>query len=348
MLTPIQPVLAVTVANGAASSAAVVSPVNFSEAIDQFHLASTEDERHRLLQILSGLAREKMEERKAGFSNGLHIRHGIVIRLKMAGFGFKTIGSVLGVSGQRAHQIFGKVRPHLHPKTFCRMRPKEGARPDIERRQTVVAVFFEELNARPLPAGVIVRTAKRVWMSYGVARRFLKRGGIHTTAEIARRRFDFILAVAATIEEPFHSTREKLQVEKTTLIRYRKMVREGRHLQGPIELVESPEAQQWWDIRLPGISEGTPVGKGRVNLLVRNETVRKDLDLFDRAMEEARKRMRFWHPDAQRNWGNPKALRHFQNTNTQWQKLRAAKERYRVKEREWRRKLGLPLFVDLE
>jgi len=269
-------------------------------------------------------------------------KHGDVIRFRLQGFTFEQIAGLLGINSSAARQRFVRAKEYLHEKTLARIELANKRKRNSYERET--ERFFIELNKNPIPGGALTRTAIAFGLPITTLRRGLVAAGVNVRGEFQRKELEFALKVAATMDEPIKVVQEKLGgVIERTIYYYRKRVREKKHLQGALELVENPEAQQWWEIKMPLVLEENGVGTTSINLTVRNETVQKDLALFDATIQEAKAEMIRWHPDREQNWDNPNAAVSFRKANERYKKLKRAKKEYMENERKFREKYVLPL-----
>ncbi len=271
------------------------------------------------------------------------------VALRLGGKTLRQIGDELALSRDKVHQILKKAADTM-PKEDAKRLAVGGTRirPSrvtyIPTRQKAVRVFFEEINRFPNPYGTMQRARQRSGLEK--ITRHLTLAGINWKGEIQRRRLALALKVANTMHSPREQASTQLQIEKSTLGRYRQMVREGRHLTGALELVSSPEAGEWWDLKMPEISEGDPHGGGRINLKMRNNAVQSDLKTFKDAIELAKQEMGKYHPDKQST--EAKAGQLFKRAYKTRNALRKALARYKQRELQFRTRYGLPVLKILK
>lgn len=274
---------------------------------------------------------------------GLTPRHQRVVELRLQGKDYRQIAKEVGeIRHSAAQGLLQRALRFLDEPTRRQLTERRmGPRPDQKKRERVVKIFFRELERGPTPHGVLRRAARYARMNYFTYSSLLRRVGVHVRGEIQRRRLDFALKVAATMEQPFEKTRKDLGVSHGTLAHFRRLVRGGRHVRGAIELVKHPKAEQWWELDSSFFS-------GRVNLSVRNRSVSGDLQLFDDSIAEARRLMGRWHPDKPANQQNPIAPQHFRAASERYSELLESRGRYVVKEIAFRRRFGLPMHMALQ
>ncbi len=211
--------------------------------------------------------------------------HGDIIRLRLQGKNYAEIAQELGYkSNQNVRTKFMGLLKYLHPNTVKRLHVGERFPENAILRQRIVEEFQRQLK-KHLTRGAINATARVFGKNRKNIKHHLGMAGINSTGEIQRQRFNFMLRVAETMHLSHRIALERLGItSKSLLNKYRKRVQAGEHLPGPLELVEKPEAQQWWDMQMPAIREEGE-GRARINLTVRNETVQKDLKFFDAAIK---------------------------------------------------------------
>ncbi len=268
--------------------------------------------------------------------------HGAIIRLRLQGKNYPEIASELGYNHSNTVRVkLMTALKFLHPKTLERLHIGERSPTNITRRQRIVEEFFKQIYKRST-RGAINATGRALGEDRKLVKHHLRMAGINSTGEIQRQRFGFLLKVAGTMHLPARIAQQQLGVKQNTLSRYRKRVEAGEHLHGPLELVESPEAQQWWDMKMPEVRE-EGAGSARINLAVRNETVEKDLKLIEHSRKAAREEARRHHPDIPGNASDAKARANFEASMKLMTRLKKASERYKAKEVEFREKYGLPV-----
>ncbi len=178
-------------------------------------------------------------------------KHGDIIRLRLQGKNYTEIAQVLGYkSSQVVRNKFLALLKYLHPRTVERLHVGEKIPANVSLRQRIVEEFYRQLN-RHLTRGTMNATARVFGKDRHIIKHHLGMAGINFAGEIQRQRFNFLLRVAETMHLPNRIARQQLGVSQSLLNRYRKRVEAGEHLPGPLELVEKPEAQQWWDMQMP-------------------------------------------------------------------------------------------------
>lgn len=280
---------------------------------------------------------------------GLTKKHADAVRLRLRGHTYAEIAEKLGLGGETA--VAGRLKAasrFLHPKTIARLSGRRTNVGMVAKRQEAVELFLRGLaNATPVDlsshfapeGGLVARVARELDVPKTTMGHRLRAGGVNPIAEIQRKRLDFMLIVEATMDRPVKEVMAKLKCSKPTVNKYRRLVREGRHVTGALELVESPEAEQWWDIRVPTV-------RGRINLTVRNETVRKDLAFFDNSIAKATEIQTRNHPD--KKPGDVEAVDRFRRAGQNKERLQERRAEYIDKERQFRKRLGIPLLKELE
>ncbi|MBI4124475.1 MAG: hypothetical protein HY609_04345 [Deltaproteobacteria bacterium] len=209
-------------------------------------------------------------------------RQAKIVRLRLEGLSLAKIATRLKTKWRNVADSLNSILLRLDEATIENLLSVEKGlaekrKANLGRRGQMVAKFFAELHRFPSPLGALKRTAGFFSISTSSVRRQLARAGIHVTGEIQRRRIAFDLQVALTLYQSVHQAARDLGVDRTTIRQHRKVVLTGKHLQGAIELVEGPEAKEWWDFEMPGVQTGGTVAfAGKINLQVRDETVATD------------------------------------------------------------------------
>ncbi len=276
-------------------------------------------------------------------------KHGDIIRLRLAGHNYVEIARKLKYNhNQTVRAKLKATVPLLHPRTVERLQIGTRVTPaSVKTRQKIVGEFLKQLSRFPHGKGAIAATSRAFDKHRHVVTHYLRKAGINPTSEIQRRRLEFALKVAETMHLPVPEVKRRLGVAtQETITRYRKMVQRGEHLHGALELVEKPEAQQWWDLKMPEIREEIS-GLARINLTVRNETVAKDLELFRTAIEATKKEAVKWHDDKLENRGNEQARENFKKAVKTRDALRKGLARYKEREKAFRTKYKLPVHESL-
>ncbi|MDP3742137.1 MAG: hypothetical protein Q8R15_02365, partial [Candidatus Micrarchaeota archaeon] len=214
-------------------------------------------------------------------------------------------------------------------------------------REKVTRVFLEEIDRYPHPFLILKRTAQRTGLENNVLFHHLRRAGINWRAELHRRHIAFALRVAESMHLPQEEAAHKLQVSRRTIKNYRTRVQRGEHLQGALELVENPDAQQWWDLTMPEVSDALSSGPAKLNLTVRNQTVQRDLELLEQARKVAKQEAFRHHFDKPEN-RNAVSEAKFRSVTKLITKLKRAVVRYRERELKFREKYRLPIPVFLK
>ncbi|MFH0713651.1 MAG: sigma-70 region 4 domain-containing protein [Candidatus Micrarchaeota archaeon] len=271
-------------------------------------------------------------------------KHGDIIRLRLAGKNYKEISNELGYnSGNAVYATLKTVLKYLHPRTIARLAIGIRTTPSrLATRQKIVDVFFAQLKGFKTGHGAVTATGKFFGVDRTAVKHSLKLAGVNVAGELQRKRLALDIQVSETMHLPVSQVAKQLEIRSDLVSRYRTRVRRGEHLRGALELVEHPDAQQWWNITPPGVSDAE-VGPGRVNLTIRNETVQKDLQLFSDLAKQARSEARKWHPDNRETRDHPKRVEFYSRALASARKARAARSRYAAKEVAFREKYKLPV-----
>ncbi len=279
-------------------------------------------------------------------------KHGVVVRELLQGKTFRQIAEVTGISRTSAHQRWKWIEPRLHEKTLQRIRQAAiGRRVPLSYRQQVVDHFLKHLAESPGARGVFTKTENHFGVGRNTLIRHLILSGVNPVAEVQRRKLQILLRLAKLRRLTHKRAAGRFGVSPTAIARWRNWIAKGKHLQGALEMVESPESHLWWDIAVPGVSSSSSPffypGSGRIDIGVRNKTIEKDLALFDESTRAARNEMAKWHPDKPEN-RTEKSKKLFDRASQHWLKLKRAKGRYVEREKKFRKKYGLPMHVSLE
>lgn len=255
-----------------------------------------------------------------------------VVDLKLQGDTYRQIGRKLGIHFVKVGERMRSALPLLDQGTVARLHLKRGSRPRLRRRREMAQLFFSELGKSPLPIGAIKRVADKLGVSKKVVWRQLIAAGINTTGEIQRKHLEFALRVEATLNEPFEEARRKLEVSHATLTRWRRGVRDGKHLEGVLELVDTAEGRRWWGS-----------ASSEMDLGIRGTTFRRDLALFDRQISVVRRIAVKNHPDLHvNNRYSERAQHSFAQARELLERLITARVHYVANERRFRRDHSLP------
>ncbi len=270
-------------------------------------------------------------------------KHGDVIRLRLAGKSYSQIAARGGYSRNAVIGLFNKANPFLSARTLKRIAiasPKSGpskasSRMGVRLPSSVLQrtrdIFFEELG-NGVFKGSLKKAAKRLHVHSRTVMRRLAMAGISTAAEHQRCRLNFALKVQRTMHLPLSQAARLLESTPRSINNYRKLVRQGKHLQGAIvpvpraELVQNPG--EWHSVS----------SNARINLALRNRAVEERLALFDKLIVAARKKMVAHHPDKPRTSASK-----FQKAFQRREQLRRAKQRFIEQETRFRKSYDLPL-----
>ncbi len=303
----------------------------------------------RLEPFLSPNVRARLSEAAAAtkLSGGDEL-----VRLRLGGNSFAKIAAQVKLSRRTVSRRLRQVARTLDPQVAAKLalaniggtyQTTRGA----ANREKVTRVFLEEIDRYPHPFLILKRTAQRTGLENNVLFHHLRRAGINWRAELHRRHIAFALRVAESMHLPQEEAAHKLQVTRRTINNYRTRVQRGEHLQGALELVENPEAQQWWDLTMPEVSDSLSSGPAKLNLTVRNQTVQRDLELLEQARVVAKQEAFQHHPDKPEN-RNAVAEAKFRNVTKQITRLKQAVASYRERELKFREKYRLPIPVFLK
>ncbi len=271
-----------------------------------------------------------------------------LLALRQEGKTLSQIGAVVGLDYREVHRRL-RIAVRGSPETAVKLalggsRESHEKIVGIKNREKAVKVFFEELARASKPYGVLKRAAVKAGFKgkWSKLTYHLTTAGINWRGELHRRRINLAQQAANTMHLSREEAAQQMKLAPREVDTYRRMARNGYHVHGALELVENPESQQWWDLQMPQVREHLG-GPARINLTIRNETVRKDLEMLISARKAARERARLQHDDALHNRGNPKARENYETAIATMKRLGKAHDRYKEKELKFRRTYKLPI-----
>ncbi len=275
----------------------------------------------------------------------------VIVSLRLSGKPLRQIARETGLSHEMVRQRLKKAAAQMGAKEAEKLAVNgtRAAHTNISSmvaRQKVVDAFLEELNRSHTPKGVLKKAAARIGFRDPTSiTHHLVHAGINYRGEIQRRRLALAIRVEGTMHLPRKTTARQLRIPIHTLDDYRSLVKKRRHLTGALELANSPEAEKWWDLKVPAVPSGPGIN-GRINLTMRNKTVQKDLKLFEDSIKAARRKLASQHPESR--GGESHNLAAFVKATKTLKALRDAHKRYKERETKFRQKYSLPIHEMLK
>lgn len=263
--------------------------------------------------------KKPIPRKRKKYSTKMTRRQAKAVRLRLQGNSLEDIASKLGISYQAVQARLKGAKSYTHERTAAKISQRAIPSEVLEKQRPVIQAFWNEFSDVFTPGqyvGIINRLGRKLNLSVAIVSSALKGAGIIFMAELNRKKLDFFLAVEETIKFPFEEAVRELGCKRRTLVKYRQLLRKGKHLQIGIDSVNLLERKGWWDTK--------SYAARRTSTDSRDKKVKKDLELLKQLINS--------------KFAETKQKRTLQQT----------KNTYIKREQAFRKKKGIPLISELK